>query len=290
MQRDLFEAKLKRKPLSVWEEGAASCGQDYDKSITYIKRRFLDKNRDPAARQVYVHATCATDTDNVKFVMESVFDIILKDNLRKMAKVDVSALVEVANGSSGSTVKIGPDVWAPSKAGKLLLACCWYTDELQESSILVKEGSIGHLPAVQLSETLYMAADEWKWVQGLGKDMPDLRMNDKLAGSFKGNVIEGSIALKNLMGVEKATDLGSIYDQQIVMDSKSGHKTTVILLVKRCRQKPAAPAGYMWVQHEAFENACYKEFAGVDTDKKPCEPPPKNVEFNPFAPNPTGHR
>ena len=81
-----------------------------------------------------------------------------------------------------------------------------------------------------------------------------------------------------------------MYDQQIVMDSKSGHKTTVILLVKRCRQKPAAPAGYMWVQHEAFENACYKEFAGVDTDKKPCEPPPKNVEFNPFAPNPTGHR
>jgi hypothetical protein len=36
--------------------------------------------------QVYVHATCATDTNNISFVMESVFDIILKENLRKLVR------------------------------------------------------------------------------------------------------------------------------------------------------------------------------------------------------------
>ena len=40
--------------------------------------------------QVYCHATCATDTSNVSFVMDSVFDVVLKDNLRRMQKADLS--------------------------------------------------------------------------------------------------------------------------------------------------------------------------------------------------------
>ena len=34
---------------------------------------------------MYCHATCATDTSNISFVM-SVFDVILKENLRKTCR------------------------------------------------------------------------------------------------------------------------------------------------------------------------------------------------------------
>merc|ERR1719424_459751 len=93
-KRDLFEKKLAKKDLTCWEntEEIRKCGQDYDKCIKYIKQRFLDKNKNPDERQVYVHATCATDTENISFVMTSVFDIILKDNLRRLAKADVGKL------------------------------------------------------------------------------------------------------------------------------------------------------------------------------------------------------
>merc|ERR1719443_1580487 len=82
-KRDLFEKKLQKKDLTCWEdtEDTRRVGQDYEECIKYIKKRFLDKNKNPEERQVYVHATCATDTENISFVMTSVFDIILKDNL-----------------------------------------------------------------------------------------------------------------------------------------------------------------------------------------------------------------
>ena len=292
-KRDLFEAKLTKKALSVWDERASHCGKDYDKCIDFIKARFLEKTKDLELRQVYVHATCATNTDNISFVMESVFDIILKDNLRKMAKPDISALIDTGTGFAGATSNVkGPheaDVWAPTKAGKLILACAWYVDELQEKVLMVKEGAVGQLPAVMLSESIGIKAEQWKWVMGLGTDVPELKMNEKLTGSFKGDFIEGVIALKALMGpsVATSTDLGIIYDQKITME-KNGMVTNVIVIIKRCKTKPNPPAGYTFVGHETFENACYKEFAGID---EPCKPDHTDSgEFNPFAPNPVGHR
>ena len=39
----------------------------------------LNTSRD---KKVYTHFTCATDTDQVKVVMEAVYDIIVQANLR----------------------------------------------------------------------------------------------------------------------------------------------------------------------------------------------------------------
>ena len=90
LQRDLFAAKLaKVKSMDKWTQHSkhfstekkaqlARIGSDYDKCIQATKEVFIDLNKDAANRQVYCHATCATDTSNISFVMSAVFDVILK--------------------------------------------------------------------------------------------------------------------------------------------------------------------------------------------------------------------
>ena len=50
--------------------------------IEYFLKKFISKNKDPS-RKVYHHVTCATDTSNVKIVLNSCKDIILKENLKQ---------------------------------------------------------------------------------------------------------------------------------------------------------------------------------------------------------------
>jgi guanine nucleotide-binding protein subunit alpha len=60
-----------------------SGGSDYTKAIARIKEEFLKLNENPKRKQVYPHETCATDTENVKFVFNAVKDIILNNSLRE---------------------------------------------------------------------------------------------------------------------------------------------------------------------------------------------------------------
>ena len=95
LQRDLFAAKLaKVKSMDKWTQHSkhfsaekksqlARLGSDYDKCIQATKEVFIDLNKDAANRQVYCHATCATDTSNISFVMSAVFDVILKVSMVK---------------------------------------------------------------------------------------------------------------------------------------------------------------------------------------------------------------
>jgi len=287
-KRDLFEAKLKKKPITCWRDDGdtRACGQDYDKTLSYIKSEFLKKNKAPEERQVYVHATCATDTSNVSFVMESVFDIILKENLRKLATGNVESMVEAATGSGESQVATGPGIWAPDKQGKIILAACMFTNNLSERKVLVSESDAAHLPAVQVQTGLSIAPNDWDWIMGLGKKLPVLPVYESEAGSFRGDFKGALKELRALLGVE---DLGFVYDQPCVMVNKMGARTTIIPCV--CKLKSSTDfGGFKWVDHEEFENACYSRFDAKDTAASPCKPPDKNAEFNPFAPNPVGFR
>jgi len=287
-KRDLFEMKLKKKDMTCWRDvpELQKAGKDYDMTLTYIKGEFLGKNKAPEERQVYVHATCATDTNNISFVMESVFDIILKDNLRKLAVGDVDAMLELSAGSGTSGVEEGPGIWSENKQGKIILALAYYTDNLKERKVCVSEANAAHLPAVQVSLGLSISENDWEWVMGLGKDLPTMPYFDKEAGSFKGDFKNAAAKLRALAGEE---DIGSVYDQPVVMTMASGAKTTLIVCVKKLEGQKAVP-GFKYVQHEEFENACYKAFDNKDTDGSPCAPPDKNEEYNPFAANPVGFR
>ncbi|XP_074873482.1 guanine nucleotide-binding protein G(t) subunit alpha-3 [Carettochelys insculpta] len=80
-KKDLFQEKITKVHLSV-------CFPEYDGLNTfedagnYIKKQFLDLNLRKQDKEIYSHMTCATDTQNIKFVFNAVTDIIIKENLK----------------------------------------------------------------------------------------------------------------------------------------------------------------------------------------------------------------
>ncbi|XP_075039973.1 guanine nucleotide-binding protein G(t) subunit alpha-1 [Mixophyes fleayi] len=80
-KKDVFTEKIKKAHLSI-------CFPDYDGPNTYedagayIKTQFLELNMRRDVKEIYSHMTCATDTENVKFVFDAVTDIIIKENLK----------------------------------------------------------------------------------------------------------------------------------------------------------------------------------------------------------------
>jgi len=275
-KRDLFAEKLKRKDLTCWN---ASCtaGKDYDAAIDFIKTRFLEKNKEPEKRQVYVHPTCATDTTNVQIVMDSVFDIILKENLRKMnaATVDVSA----ASGTGVSKAK-----YPPTFARDTVILCgCHFVESLKERVVAADAGT-AMLPGVEIGPYKVTAgSSEFAWVMSLGKNVPALSPAKAELGSFKGDFKEAAKKLREAMGLGAEGLLGSVYDKPILMETSG--VTLLVCVLRLPEQKPIA--SLKWKVFEDFEDACYPKYMGV-TEKN--LPPPKGEEFNPFAPNPVGHR
>eukprot|EP00004_Rigifila_ramosa_P014779 TRINITY_DN338_c0_g1_i1.p1 TRINITY_DN338_c0_g1~~TRINITY_DN338_c0_g1_i1.p1 ORF type:complete len:350 (-),score=98.24 TRINITY_DN338_c0_g1_i1:186-1235(-) len=77
---DLFKEKIARVDLARFFP-EYSGGLDYDRGLAFIKSKFLSLNKNPDKKKIYAHETCATDTRNVKFVFESVKDIIINANL-----------------------------------------------------------------------------------------------------------------------------------------------------------------------------------------------------------------
>jgi len=74
-KRDLFEQKIQRVDLKVtFDDYSGGC--NYDNACAYIKDKFLQQNENPR-KHIYIHVTCATDTDNIQVVFNAVKDIIL---------------------------------------------------------------------------------------------------------------------------------------------------------------------------------------------------------------------
>ncbi|CAB4475151.1 unnamed protein product [Rhizophagus irregularis] len=64
---------------SIYYEG----GNNYEAACDYILDRFVSLNQSDV-KQIYTHFTCATDTQQIKFVMAAVNDIIIQNNLREV--------------------------------------------------------------------------------------------------------------------------------------------------------------------------------------------------------------
>jgi len=60
-------------------------GANYDDACAYIQARFLAVNKSP--KDVYCHWTCATDSDQMKVVMQSVYETIVKGGLKSTGLV-----------------------------------------------------------------------------------------------------------------------------------------------------------------------------------------------------------
>jgi len=77
---DRFAEKLPISPLADYFSDYRG-GNNYDAACDYILNRFVSLNQSDD-KQIYTHFTCATDTQQVKFVMAAVNDIIIQNNLR----------------------------------------------------------------------------------------------------------------------------------------------------------------------------------------------------------------
>jgi len=85
-KKDLFAEKIRRSPLTICFPDYQG-SNTYEEAATYIQFQFesLNKRKDgPQAgqKEIYSHFTCATDTNNIRFVFDAVTDIIIKENLR----------------------------------------------------------------------------------------------------------------------------------------------------------------------------------------------------------------
>lgn len=78
---DLFKEKLEKNPLELYYKDYE--GRDYESACQYLLDKFLAMNtRD--TKQIYTHLTCATDTQQIKFVMNAVNDMLLHKHLRDL--------------------------------------------------------------------------------------------------------------------------------------------------------------------------------------------------------------
>lgn len=57
-------------------------GADYELASLYLQDKFVSLNAS-SSKQIYSHFTCATDVDQIKVVMQAVYDIVVQNNLRE---------------------------------------------------------------------------------------------------------------------------------------------------------------------------------------------------------------
>jgi len=81
-KRDLFAEKIKKKPITCMFSEYEGDPHDYKQCCSYIRQIFESLNKDPN-KEVYSHITCATDSDNVSHVFNSVKDTLIKRSLRE---------------------------------------------------------------------------------------------------------------------------------------------------------------------------------------------------------------
>ncbi|CAJ0937425.1 unnamed protein product, partial [Mesorhabditis belari] len=79
-KKDLFAEKIQRSPLTIcFPEYKGQ--QNQTECINYIQWKFEQLNRS-SQREIYCHHTCATDTNNVQFVLDACLDMIIAKNLK----------------------------------------------------------------------------------------------------------------------------------------------------------------------------------------------------------------
>ncbi|KAI0076150.1 heterotrimeric G protein alpha subunit B [Panus rudis PR-1116 ss-1] len=79
---DLFAEKLPRSPLGDYFPDYTG-GDNYDAACAYLLNRFVSLNQSAQSKQIYAHYTCATDTQQIKFVLSAIQDILLQLHLRE---------------------------------------------------------------------------------------------------------------------------------------------------------------------------------------------------------------
>uniref|UniRef100_A0A7E4WCR5 G-protein alpha subunit n=1 Tax=Panagrellus redivivus TaxID=6233 RepID=A0A7E4WCR5_PANRE len=80
-KKDIFAEKISKIPLTVCFSSYKE-KNDYKNATEYIQKRFEAQIRNKN-KMIYTHLTCATDTDQVQFLLNSVTDMIIAENFKQ---------------------------------------------------------------------------------------------------------------------------------------------------------------------------------------------------------------
>lgn len=80
-KKDILEEKIQHSHLADYFPDFKGPKCDAKEAREFILKMFLELNPDPDTKTVYSHFTCATDTENIRFVFAAVKDTILQWNL-----------------------------------------------------------------------------------------------------------------------------------------------------------------------------------------------------------------
>lgn len=78
---DIFKDKIEQVPIEDYFTDYQG-GPDYELACEYFRQNFEQLNMSET-KQIYTHYTCATDTNQIRFVMAAVNDIIIQNSLRQ---------------------------------------------------------------------------------------------------------------------------------------------------------------------------------------------------------------
>ena len=81
-KKDVLEEKLPYSPVKDYFPEYNGRENNYDDTIEFFSEKFEEMNEEEN-RSVFTHATCATDTENIRFVFAAVRDTILQSNLKE---------------------------------------------------------------------------------------------------------------------------------------------------------------------------------------------------------------
>jgi len=84
-KKDIFAEKIMYSDIAAQRPFSDYAGppKDFDHGVLYFIQKFKDCLIDDEFNDSFIHVTCATDTNNMEFVLDSTRTIIMTDNLRR---------------------------------------------------------------------------------------------------------------------------------------------------------------------------------------------------------------
>ncbi|KAL7570146.1 hypothetical protein ACA910_019985 [Epithemia clementina (nom. ined.)] len=84
-KKDIFAEKILDSDIADQKPFADYAGppRDFNSGVLYFIQKFKDCLLDDDFNDSFIHVTCATDTNNMEFVLDSTRTIIMTDNLRR---------------------------------------------------------------------------------------------------------------------------------------------------------------------------------------------------------------
>lgn len=79
-KKDLYEKKIVKTDLNVCFPDYKG-GKNVKSASDFIRAKFIEKSKKNKQRSIFSHFTCATDTEQIRFVFNSVKHIFLQRNI-----------------------------------------------------------------------------------------------------------------------------------------------------------------------------------------------------------------